>query len=175
MLEIAVAYNRYHFLGEEFLTWLWFVIATDQNRLRRLDEDLLALEIGNRIVLENRRQDAQETITIKGDDAGLEEGILSLRKGAMVSELNLVYKSGELQWHFTIKGESLNLSSLSLPKTGVAETAEELEGVVLEKAFLYEKIIEFLENLFKDFIKLRVSNHWQNQAVPLIKKWINST
>ena len=29
MLDVAVAYNRFKFLGEEFLTWLWFVIDQD--------------------------------------------------------------------------------------------------------------------------------------------------
>jgi len=42
-----------------------------------------------------------ETVTIKGDDAGLEEGLLALRKGAVVSEINLAYKSGEQEWSFT--------------------------------------------------------------------------
>ena len=59
MLDIAVAYNRYKFLGNEFLTWLWFIIETDQNRLRQYDSDLVSLNIGSRMVLENTRNNAQ--------------------------------------------------------------------------------------------------------------------
>jgi len=51
MLDLAVAYNRYRFLGDEFLTWLWFLIETDQNAFKAIDPDCSALEIGNRIVL----------------------------------------------------------------------------------------------------------------------------
>ena len=94
MLDIAVAYNRYKFLGNEFLTWLWFMIETDQKRLRRYDPDLVSLNIGSRLVLENTHNNDKETITIKGEDANLEEGLLALTKGAVVTEIHLSYKTG---------------------------------------------------------------------------------
>jgi len=126
MLDVAVAYNRYIFLGEEFLTWLWYVIEKDQNLIKNFDNGFVALEIGNRIVFENRRKESGERITIKGDGASLEEGILTLKKGALVSELNVVYKSAELTWQFTLKGESLNFSSLNIPNTGLPESDQDL-------------------------------------------------
>jgi len=89
MLDVAVAYNRYQFLGEEFLTWLWYVIEKDQNLIKNFDNDFVALEIGNRIVFENHRKESGEHITIKGDGASLEEGILTLKKGALVTEIKV--------------------------------------------------------------------------------------
>ena len=174
MLDVAVAYNRYQFLGEEFLTWLWYVIEKDQNLIKNFDNDFVALEIGNRIVFENRRKESGERITIKGDGASLEEGILALKKGALVTELNVVYKSVELTWQFTLKGESLNFSSLNLPSTGLPESDEDLEGFVLEKIFLYDKILKFLENIFIHFVNLRLSNRWQGKMIPKIRNWIQS-
>jgi hypothetical protein len=172
MLDVAFAYNRFKFLGDEFLTWLWFIIATDPGYVKPFFPEPSSLEIGNRIVLENRTQQAIESIIIKGDDANLEEGILALRKGAVVTEINLCFKSGDQEWRFTIKGESLNLSGFKTPFTGPVESAEDVEGAVLEKAYLYEQAIRFIDSLFKSFIKLRLSNHWQNKVIPLIKKWL---
>ena len=174
MLDIAVAYNRFKFLGEEFLTWLWFVMDQDPTILRKADPDLTSLEIGDRIVLEKRHKKAVERITIKGENAGLEEAMLALQKGALVTELNLVYRSAEQKWQFTLKGESLNLSSMKTPKTAAPESPENMEGVVLEKIFLYDKILQFLEKLYKTFIRYRLSDHWQNRDVALIKKWRRS-
>ncbi len=174
MLDVAVAYNRFKFLGDEFLTWLWFVIDQDPASLKAVEPDLTSLEIGNRIVLEKRHQKALERITIKGENAGLEEAMLALKKGALVTELNLVYRSDQLKWQFTLKGESLNLSSLKTPKIAAPENPEDMEGVVLEKIFLYDKILQFLEKLYKTFIKLRVSNRWQSREISLIKKWSGS-
>ncbi len=171
MLDVAIAYRRYQFLGNEFLTWLWFMIETDQNRLRQYDPDLLSLNIGSRMVLENTRNNAKETITIKGDDANLEEGLVALKKGAVVTEMHLSYKTVGQHWLFSLKGESLNISNLKLPETGTVETPEDLEGVVIEKVYLLEKVIGLVNNLFSQFIKLRVSDTWRNQTVSRIRNW----
>ena len=174
MLDIAVAYNRFKFLGDEFLTWLWFVIEQDPSVLRNADPDLTSFEIGNRIVLEKKHKKAFERITIKGEDAGLEEAKVALQNGALVAELNLVYRSSQQKWQFTLKGESLNLSSLKTPKIASAENPDDVEERVLEKIFLYDKILQFLEKLYKTFIKLRTSNRWQSHETYLIKKWHNA-
>jgi hypothetical protein len=173
MLDVAVAYNRFKFLGDEFLTWLWFVIEQDPSVFRNADPDLTSFEIGNRIVLEKKHKKSFERITIKGEDAGLEEARMALKNGALVAELNLVYRSAQQKWQFTLKGESLNLSSLITPKIAAPESPDEVEGSVLEKIFLYDKILQFLEKLYKTFIKLRTSNRWQSHETSLIKKWLS--
>jgi hypothetical protein len=175
MLDVAVAYNRFKFLGDEFLTWLWYVIEQDPAIFKGVDPDLTSFEIGNRIVLEKRKKESVERITIKGEDANFEEGMLALNKGALVAELNLVCRTIEEKWQFTLKGESLNISGFETPKIAPLESPDDLEGAILEKVFLYDKILQFLEKLYKHFIKLRTSNDWQNRVVPLIKKWMHSS
>ena len=172
MLDVSVSYDRYKFLGYEFLTWLWFIMENRQDILKKSDNELVSLDIGNCVVLENNKNDTNESITIKGDKAGLEEGILSLQKGAVVTELNLVYKAGNNEWRFNIKGESLNISSLKTPETGPVETKDDIEGILLEKVFLYEKIFVLMNNLYKHFISLRVTGRWEKDVVPGIRKWV---
>jgi hypothetical protein len=175
MLDVAVSFNRYKFLGHEFLTWLWFLMEKEPAALKRLDPDLVSLEIGNRIVLENRVNESVESITIEGDDAGLEEGILALQKGAVVTEMNLSYQSGELKWTFTLKGESFNVSSLKPPDTGPVESDGDIAGAVLEKAFLYEKVMALIDTMFNHFVRLRVSDDWNTGVVSPMKEWIKTS
>jgi hypothetical protein len=172
MLDVAVAYNRYKFIGNEFLTWLWFTIETNQPFFKVVDETITSINLGNRMVLENSINDASEIITIKGDDAGLEEGLLSLRKGAVVVEMNISYKTENQEWKFTLKGESLSFSGLKVPETGPVESKDDIEGIVLEKAYLYEKTIDLVTSLFNSFLKLRCNDQWNQTTVPEIKKWL---
>ena len=172
MLDIAIAYNRYRFLGNEYLTWLWFTLENERKLLNQFDKDLTNLEIGNRLVLENRHGESLETITIKGDEAGLEEGILALKKGALVNDLNLLYRCGNQTWQFNLKGESLNISSLKTPDSGKIENKEDIEGAVLEKIYLYDKIVSFVERTFLYFIQTRLSENWEKIDVPKIKEWL---
>ncbi len=175
MPDSSVSYEQYKFLGFEFLTWLWFLIEKDRDRLKETDKELISLEIGNRIVLENFRNDQAETVTIKGDDAGLEEGILALRKGSVVTEISLVYSSsGSREWRFTLKGESFNIANLKSPAAGKAESDDDTEGVILEKIYLYEKIVRWTDEVFSRFIKLRISKDWNQTELKLMREWIHS-
>ena len=174
MLDVAVAYNRYRFLGNEFLTWLWFMIDTDQDQLGKFVEEMTALEIGNRIDLENRRDQKIERITIKGDDADLKEGYLALRKGALVTDVNLVFRSASFQWQFNVKGESLNISALRAPETATVENEEGLQGAVLEKIALHERITQLLETAFRRFVHLRTSDAWHGSTTSQIRQWLAS-
>ena len=126
------------------------------------------------MVLENRWSNGVETITIKGDSAGLEEAKLALSKGAAVTDINLIYKSGDLQWHFSLKGESLSFSGLKLPETGSIEESDELEATVIDKIYLYEKPFTFIDQLYRLFVQLRLSNRWK-QTVSEMKKWVQNT
>ena len=171
MLDVAVSYNRYKFIGREFLTWLWFAVDKVQD-LERFLEVPTSIEIGNRMVLENRRREAVETVTIKGDDAGLEEGRLALSKGAVVAEMNIICRREEQQWQATLKAESFHMTGFRCPSTGAVETKADLEGAVLETIYLCDQLIQVVDNLFAAFIRERLSDEWQGRVVPKMKRWI---
>ncbi len=171
MLDASISYYRYAFLGCEFLTWVWFLISTSSinNILKKGD----SLEIGKKIVLERKVNDSIEKITIKGKDADLEEGMVSLKKGAVVKEINLLYRSGEKEWFFTITGENLNLSNIKTPDVGFIETKNDVEGIAIEKIYLFNVICFLIDDLYKNFIKIRVSNKWK-PVVSDIREWIKT-
>lgn len=172
MLDVSLTYYRYGFLGCEFLTWLWFKIgSSDSNVIFNNKNEFL--EIGNKLVLERKTNAAVEKIIILGKDAGLEEGFVSLKKGAVVKELNLLYKKEDKEWFFTVTGESLSLSNLRTPDIGFIESKKDVEGFVVEKIYLYNSVFVLIDDLFKNFIKVRLSGEWVS-VVSDIKKWINS-
>lgn len=173
MLDIAVAYNRYKFIGYEFLTWLWFAIERSPGSLQSQSGDFGSISIGNRIVLENFTRDKTESITIKGDDPNLDAALLSLKNGALVTEINLDYKFNEQEWQFTLKGESFAITNLKTPQRGPVDTLEDTEGAVLEKAYLLEQILQYMDFLFNTFIHLRVSPAWKEKLIPELKNWVS--
>ena len=172
MIDIAVSYNRYRFLGREFLTWLWFCLEQNPQAVASVDAEIEAIDIGNRMVLENRGPVGMETVTIKGDDPGLEEGLTALKKGALVSEMSLLFQSAEQHWRFTLKAESLFITGLKVPDTGAVETEQDLDGALLEKMFLMERAVGLVQGLFSKFIRSRISEEWTSQIVPDMRKWI---
>lgn len=173
MLDIAVAYNKYKFIGNEYLTWLWYVIDTEKENFSDNSNTPFILEIGNKIVFETIIDDNTiETVTIKGDNASLEEGLMALKKGAVVTELHLKLMYIEQIWSFNLKGENFHFTGFKHPETEQVENKEEVEGAVLEKVYLFGKAVELMDGVFKKFIQLRISDDWNKITVPEIKEWI---
>ena len=175
MLDIATAYNKYGFLGNEFLTWLWFMIETDQDLTRATgSKEPVALEVGNVLVLENTLGDrSKEKITIKGDQAGLEEGTTALKKGAKVTEMNLLCKLGpEEEYQFTIKGESFNITGLKTPAAAGDGSDDEIEGMIIEKALLLIRVTTVIDTLFFTFLDQRISDDWKAGGFSRMRTWI---
>ncbi|MDD9302473.1 MAG: hypothetical protein HUK40_09060 [Desulfobacter sp.] len=176
MLDIATAYNKYSFLGNEFLTWVWYLIETDQNisALAGIQEPI-SLEIGNSLSLENNLGDkSKEKITIKGDQAGLEEGTTALKKGAWVTDMNLICKIGEEEYKLNIKGESFNFTGLKTPTIDTSASEDEIEGMVIEKTYLILKVTQVIDSLFLKYIENRISDEWKSTEFQAIKQWIHS-
>lgn len=176
MLDIATAYNKYSFLGNEFLTWLWYLIETDQDITQIINtQDPVSFEIGNSLILENHLGDkSKERITIKGDQAGLEEGTTALKKGAWVTDINLICKIGEDEFKFSIKGESFNLTGLKPPAIDTSASGDEMEGMVIEKTYLILKVIEVIDTLFLKYVEKRSSDEWKTKEFQAIKTWVHS-
>ena len=107
-------------------------------------------------------------------DINMDEGLLTLRKGGMVAEMHLVYKAGDQEWQFNLKGESLNLSSLKVPATGTLESRDDIEGAVIEKIDLCNRAVSLINRLYGHFIKLRLGNGWNRNVVPSVRQWINA-
>jgi hypothetical protein len=172
MLDVSVSYERYRFLGPEFLTWLWCVCEDDRAGLGVADRQGLALSMGNRIVIHKSGEGGVEEVRVRGECADFHEAMLALRKGGLVTELHLECSRGDQVWRFTLKGENLAMIGLRTPPLAPPEEADELEGAVLEKVALCEQVVDFVEALFQRFIKLRISEAWRREVVPKIHAWV---
>lgn len=175
MLDISVAYNRYKFLGYEFLTWLWYITATGSWPANQPQLETARLAVGNRIVLQNHTTAAMETVTIKGDEADLKEGLLALRKGALVSEISLVLSTSELEYSFVLKGESLSLSGLKLPVLAQIEDDQSADAAILEKIYLIEALSVILEAFYHTYLDQRLSPYWGDHLLPDMSTWAAKT
>ena len=82
--------------------------------------------------------------------------------------LNMLYGK------FTLKGDSLNISSIKHPDTGSFDPSEDKDAFLFEKTYHYDKIFEIIDAVFGIFILNRISDSWIKKTVPRMKKWINS-
>ena len=172
MLDVSVSYERYRFLGPEFLTWLWYGCEEDREGLRVSNRQSLALSVGNCVVIQKSGDGGAEEVRVRGETADFDEAMLAIRKGGLVTEIHLQCSRGEQVWRFTLKGENLAMLGLRTPPLAPPEEADEIEGAVLEKVALCEEAVNLVEALFQRFIRLRISPAWRREVVPKMRAWV---
>lgn len=155
-MDVVDMYEDYGFLGNEFLTWLWF-------RMEAQEPEEFPCLPGSKIVLTKEK----ESVTIKGEESDLMIGKIALLDGFVVTEMNLRIES----YSFTLKGSDMSFNGLKMPKVEGDGSENEEEGIILEKIYLIQDVSEKLDTLFKEFIELRLGE-WENE-LRSIKIWIN--
>lgn len=171
MLDIAVAYQRFRFLGDEFLTWLWHGVETRNESLCALDPEVKGLALAERMVIENR-EGSKEKITIRGEDPGLEEARIALGRGAWVSELGLSLRTEKQEYRFALKAENLNLCGLKMATASSFSLEEEAETRLLDRMDQLINLFEFIDKLFSLFLSERLSPKWKGTHLASLRRWL---
>jgi len=166
------------FLGQEFLTWLWFK-SEERGQAIALDDSRtdVSLVFEKFLLLESGEGDSLERVTVQGGQAEFLEGRLALRTGKKVEQARMMLIRDDHEFHFTLSGSLFEFKSVRLPKTMAAgeEGDGDLDvvGRCLDQISLYEVVARTVDELFRMFLRLRIGKDW---AVELGKvgKWIDN-
>jgi recombination associated protein RdgC len=165
------------FLGREFLTWLWFKSERGGSNVELPDGKVIEVIFADRMTLELSDTDSPQSVAIKGDHSELREGLAALREGKKIEEARLSLKSGENEFTLVLKGTWLSFGSFRTPPilpSDEADADEGPEGRFLEKAYLVEEGLAIVDELFGEFMRVRLSDVWEETELPTIRQWIAS-
>jgi hypothetical protein len=165
-MDVLTILNEKVFLGQEFLTWLWW-LAEQEAPHRTGDDRVVEVMLGDRLVLGPAQGREGARITVRGHEASLAEAREALRQGKLVEALRLGLEiHGEEYW-LSLDAAELAVKGLKLPSTAPGgETPEGLEGLVLERVALLENALKAVQGLFKLFLGLRLDS----QAGPELRE-----
>lgn len=170
-MQLAEQISKWNFLGQEFLTWLWF--RSDQGdgslELEGLGQAELWLE--NKVTLESEEEDRAERVSCSGQNPGLKEARFALAQGKKVTKACFRMSLGEDEWSFGWEAGRLSFQSMRLPASS-ADLNEDPDGVFFERLSLVEKAMEVLDRLFSIFVALRTSPLWAQEELPRLAGWI---
>lgn len=164
MLDTVDKLIEYPFIGNEFLTWMWYKGETVQD---------FNFAVGNKIVF-SKSSDGKicESVTIKGEGDDLIVGKVAMSDGFIVSEMQLVYSKDDPRYYFSMKGTDLSFNGLKMPKIVGDDNDEDDEGLILASMLMIDEVTSIIDKAFSEFIIERMSDEWV-VTVEDIKKWIN--
>ena len=166
------------FLGQEFLTWLWFKSYERGGTvyLPGIGEDI-QIVFEKHMLLESGEGESHEKLICQGLQTELKEARTGLAMGKKLEQARILLGKGNYEWNLTIKASLLEFRSVKLPKT--MATSEEgndpaaLEGRLLERISLLEEAVNTIDELLRMFVNIRVSADWDEEASK-VRTWVTN-
>ena len=158
------------FLGNEFLMWLWFKSETHDGLLEVGEHGTVEVIFDDSLVLEAYLAETERNTLKGGSPAYSPEAKTALRHGKRVSRAKIrVIKDGR-EWVFTLKAEGMDLSSVNIP----AVLSRKEDEKFYERMYLVEELEEIVDDLYQEFILLRLHEGWHEKMVPAMREWIGT-
>lgn len=161
-------------LGQEFLTWLWFASERHGGKFKTAQGEWFEAYLEQRIQVEGGSGEGKEVASVSGAFAQMREARLGLSTGKKVTKAMLkLIQDGE-EWSVTLKAEDFGLGSLKTPKVDTRrEKGEDPDAVWLEKLYLIEKCVEFLDALYARFLELRLDKAKWSEELNDFRVWLS--
>jgi recombination associated protein RdgC len=176
-MDLVDLISEKRFLGQEFLTWLWFKSDTGGGAVNTSMGDI-GFVFEKHMLLEMGEGESHEKVICQGLQAELKEARTGLRMGKKLEQARIHMIQGEYEWHMTLKASLLEFRSLKTPKTmaGTEEGDDDsaVEGRILDKIGLLETAYRTIDELLIQFVKLRISTDWPTELTQ-IQKWVQQT
>lgn len=164
------------FLGQEFLTWLWWKSEERGGTVNLPDRGDIAVVFEKHMLLEVGEGESNEKIICSGLQAELQEARTGLKMGKKLEQARIQIIFGDYEFNFTLAAALMEFRSVKLPKTadmeGNENNPEEQEGMTLERIYLFEELVKIVDELYKMFIEIRTAESWRDELLK-IRQWVN--
>jgi len=144
------------YLGEEFLTWLWY--ASEQNEGVFEFGDGLEMEVlfDNQLTLEANLAEAERSKLSGGAPSFSREAKEALKSGKRVTQAKLRLRREEREWVFTVTARTLGISGMKMP----AVLSREDDDQFYERMDLIDEADTSLRALYLLFLQRRLGDEW---------------
>jgi len=165
------------FLGQEFLTWLWWKSEERGGTIALPAIGDVTVVFEKHMLLEFGEGESSEKIICSGLQAELQEARTGLQMGKKLEQARIVLGHNSYEYSFTLAAALMEFRNVRLPKTESTENdrgdnPEEVEGIILERIFLFEELTRLVNVIFLEFLQVRLGENWRDELIK-VRAWIH--
>jgi hypothetical protein len=173
--ELSTTTSHKAFLGQEFLTWLWFFAETEAGEFEIKTENRKSIKsrvwLEDRVSLSTKVGLSHDHVIKGGNPSTCQEAGLALRLGKTVQELRIGLELEDLGSYSLV----LNAADLSPRSIVLPEPQEDNEESPLEQRLDAISLLSLgLNSLTKKFLSERAEKVWDNNRLESIRTWIKT-
>ena len=177
-MDLVDIISEKKFLGQEFLTWLWYKSEERGGSVFLPGSGDIQLVFEKHMLLESGEGESLEKLICTGLQAELQEARTGLRMGKKLEQARIYLAKGDYEWRLTLGATLFEYRNVSLPRTvsPKEEAADPFawEAKVLERIGMSEEILHTIDELFRLFLQIRTGADWSEELVRL-RSWIASS
>ncbi len=159
-------------LGQDFLTWLWFRSEKSGWLFHMKDGSEFNVYLEQRLSVRGGSGENVEKAVVTGPHAEFTEAKLGLRNGKLVDKALVKIERDGASWTVLLASDDFSLSSLKTPKIETRiEEGDDPDAAFLEKMMLVEQCTGFIDELFRQFLEVRLSTKWTDE-LRTFREWL---
>lgn len=174
-MDLVDIISEKKFLGQEFLTWLWYKSEERGGAISLPGTGDIQVVFEKHMVLESGEGESLERLICRGLQTELQEARTGLRMGKKLEQARIYLARDDYEWRLSLAATLLEFRNMSLPKTVSAgeDSSDPLarEARILERIGMSEVAMHTIDELFRMFLKIRISAGWAQERAAL-KAWI---
>lgn len=164
------------FVGQEFLTWLWYKSEERGGSIELPGYGDIIVVFEKHMLLEFGEGESNEKCICSGLQTELQEARTGLKMGKKLEQARMQLIKGDYEYNFTLAGALMEFRNVKLPKTAGTEheddNPESVEGMILERTFLFDELVRTVNDLFRLFLERRIGDQWREELAH-IRAWIH--
>ncbi len=178
-MDLVDIISEKKFLGQEFLTWLWWKSEERGGSISLPGQGDIVVVFEKHMLLEFGEGQSSEKLICRGLQTELKEARTGISIGKKLEQARMRIEQSEHEWSFTLAAGLMEFRNVRLPKTaGMEEDSpdkqQEAEGMVLERIFLFEELVRIVDSLFKIFLEARIGTGWREEILK-IRGWVDKS
>ncbi len=160
------------FLGEEFLTWLWYRTETGQGEFRLKDGGYAGVSMEDFLLFGGDDRDELEQTLRNGLPSKSPEATTALAEGKRLARARLTMANGEREWILVLDGRTFEPLSVKCPEEDPEDIGDDPMAKDLVRMQGFTELSDLIDEIFGQFLAKRLSPTFEDQEVPRIKAWI---
>ncbi|MEE2887910.1 MAG: hypothetical protein VX951_10835 [Planctomycetota bacterium] len=158
------------FLGEEFLTWLWFCIETRGGDFDLPGDRAVGVSFDDFLAFAPRDDDETEHTLKKGTPSRSAEASTALRSGHRLRRAKLIVGQGQLLWSFVLDGPTMSILNARLPADDPDSESAGERSMDRIRGFL--ELQQIVAALYRVFLLERLAPAYMQQGATAQASWM---
>lgn len=176
-MDLLDLINEKRFLGQEYLTWLWFISETKPEI--DIDGNTVQLAFDYNMQLECGEGASCKRIACKGgSESGSDEKTeakMAIGLGKKIEQAKILLSINESEFWLTSNGRLLSLTGVKMPRVVYTDDGGDealgRQGLVLERISLITILTRTMDSIFRKFLMLRTDQKAWAAEVNKIRDW----